>query len=165
MKLSCLIITALILHFLAGCSSNIQTPQSQLVSKNGIADAACGPQTLAAYSKLRKSEYGTEQIYQILGKPNGDAVSLLELKEAAQHLGFKAEGYLLDPDKLEGIETYAIIPIGENKTGSRSDPLHFVLVRFSKGKIFEIDYNTMEEKPLELTRLKKAWKGPALFLR
>jgi ABC-type bacteriocin/lantibiotic exporter with double-glycine peptidase domain len=165
MKLSCLITTVLISHLLAGCLSNVQMPQSRLVSKNGIEDASCGPQTPATYSKLRKNEYGTEQIYQIIGKPSGDAVNMLELKQAAQHLGFEAEGYLLDPDKLERIETYAIIPIRENKTESRSDPLHFVLVRFSNGNVFKIERDTMQEKPLDVTSLRKVWKGPALFLR
>lgn len=165
MKLTIIFTTALIMSSLVGCSSNVQTPQSQSVSENGIANASCGPQTLSAYSKLRSNEHRIEDIYELMNKPSGDAVTMLELKQTAQQLGFQTEGYLLDPDNLEGIETYAIIPVGENKTGSRSDPLHFVLVRFSKGNIFEIDCNTMEQKPVEPEKLTKVWKGPALFLR
>jgi len=100
-----------------------------------------------------------------MGKRTSDTVTMLELKQAARQLGFQADGYLLDPDNLEDVETYAIIPVGENKTGSQSDPFHFVLVRFTKGKIFEISYDTLEQKPVETAKLRKIWKGPALFLR
>ena len=100
----------------------------------------------------------------MLKKQKGDVVSLLELKHAAVQLGFEAEGYLLDADRLEGIEDYAIIPVGEGRTGSRSNPLHFVLVRFSGSQVFWIDPATLEEKPAEKSVLRQIWKGHALFI-
>jgi len=151
---------------LAGCTSNIS--KSALQTHENSLDSSCGPMSLSAYSKLTDKtgdHYKISDIYSVLDKEADEPISMLELKNTAQQLGFTVEGCLLDADNLGDIGGYGIIPIGQGRKGSNADPLHFVLVRFSKGKVCFIDYKTLEERPFEGSELKKIWKGHALLIR
>lgn len=164
MKSSSTALRILFLYLLTSCFSCQPELRSESALPVRTEESSCGPQSLSAYSKLSDNGHEVAEIYDLVKKQEGEVVNLLELKQAAQQLGFEAEGRLLDVEKLDGIESYAIIPVGEDKTGSQSDPLHFVLVRISKGKVFQISEVMLEEKPIEPARLKEIWKGPALVL-
>lgn len=159
------VISPIVFALLVGCTSNI-SKLALSIHENPL-DSSCGPRSLSAYSKLTDetgNPYKISDIYSVLDKEAGEPVSMLELKNTAQQLGFEAEGYHLDARNLEGIESYAIIPTGYDRKGSRKDPLHFDLVRFSKGKVFSVDYHTLEETPLKISSLKRIWRGHALLL-
>ena len=156
------VLSVAIFCFLAGCTS---TCQKTNVS-NKKEDFSCGPRSLSTYGKLtgKNDQHQITDIQFLPGKEDGEPVSMLELKKTALQLGLEAEGYLLDVKNLEGIESYAIIPAGGDKEGSRKNPFHFILVRFSKSKVYLVDEKTLEEKQIEVSKLKKIWKGHALLI-
>lgn len=162
-KIIKILIGTFVFCFLAGCTSTHQ----KIAVSNEQHDFSCGLRSLSTYAKLTGENdlHQIKDIFFFLDKEAGEPVSMLELKKEALQLGFEAEGYLLDAKNLEGIESYAIIPIGDDRKGSTKDPLHFVLVRFTNGRAFSVDYQTLEETPLKIPSLKRIWRGHALLIR
>ncbi len=138
---------------LSGCMSG--PARTNVLTRD---DSSCGLRCLTAYGEI-KGRKG----HRIKNIEADKSVSMLELKNAALQLGYSAEGCLLDVNELDGLETYAILPVGMSD-GTKSNPLHFVLVRFTNGKVFSIDYQTLQETPLKFSSLKRIWRGHALLL-
>lgn len=134
----------------------------------------CGPVALATYSRITsKTDKDVAakalKIYEIIGKKEGSAVSMLDLKEAAIACGFEVEPRVMTSDKLENLESYAIVymPQSMPKVSRQSDPArigHFVLVRFSDMRMFIVNPSTLEEIPLDISQYPQSWAPFSLIL-
>ena len=153
---------------MAGCSSGQKASCQEELN--------CGPVALAAYSRIASSDHDSDfaskitELYKIIGKKEGTAVSMLDLKQAALASGFDVNPKLLTPDALEGLEVYAIVyaPQSLPKVINQSDPGeigHFVLVRFSRSTMLAVNPSTLEETALDVDKYPQNWPAFALILQ
>lgn len=155
---------------MAGCSSR------QVCSSSGGQVQNCGPVALAAYSRIASSGNDSDfvskitQIYDIIGKKEGNPVNMLDMKQAALASGFDVEPKLLTPDALEGLDEYAIVYVPQllPKVINQSDPGaigHFVLVRFSRNTMLAVNPSTLQETALDVDKYPQNWPAFALILQ
>ena len=106
MKKLFLVITCCIM---AGCSGGEKTAAT---NEHGF---GCGPIALATYSRIVGRDGGSgfavriKEFYKIIGKQEGVAVNMLDLRNAASVCGFTAEPRLLTMPQATDMEGYAII--------------------------------------------------------
>jgi ABC-type bacteriocin/lantibiotic exporter with double-glycine peptidase domain len=151
----------------ASCTN---TQSANIVSLKQIRpDRSCGPRCLTALMQITgagRPDCDIKCIYELIGKePFGDTtLTLKDLKDAAQKLGFSANGYKLTVDDLKKITGYAILPVG-NAAGTADDPQHFILVKqVVKNDVTIINTRTLKAQTIAVSDLQNAWKGYALVI-
>jgi ABC-type bacteriocin/lantibiotic exporter with double-glycine peptidase domain len=103
-------------------------------------------------------------IYELIGKEPFGETTLKDLKDAAQKLGFSANGYKLTLTDLEKITGYAILPVG-GAAGTADDPQHFILVKqVVKDDVTIINTRTLKAQTIAVSELQESWKGYALVI-
>lgn len=130
-------------------------------------DKACGPRCLWALMQITKAgepDCGIKCIYELINKGPFSVTNLKELKDAAEQLGFSAEGYKLKINRLAKIEDYAILPIGKT-TGTPEDPFHFILVkRVIDDYVIVVNTKTLALQAVPVDDLQEYWNGYALVI-
>ena len=105
-----------------------------------------------------------ECIYRLIGKTPFSVTTLKDLKDAAQELGFSANGYKLSVSDLEKMTDYGILPVG-SAAGTANDPLHFILVKqVAKGHLTIINTRTLKAQTIEVSKFQESWQGYALVI-
>ena len=131
-------------------------------------DKACGPRCLWALMQITKAgqpDCGIKCIYELISKEPFAATNLRDLKDAAEQLGFSANGYKLTISKLAKTKGYAILPVG-SASGTDEDPLHFILVkRIIKDYVIVINTKTLLSQALPVSDLNEYWNGYALVIK
>jgi predicted double-glycine peptidase len=130
-------------------------------------DRACGPRCLWALMQISKSgqlDCGIKCIYELIGKEPFTATNLKDLKNAAEQLGFSANGYKLTISKLTKTKGYAILPVGST-SGTSEYPLHFILVkRIINDYVIAVNTKTLVTQALLVSDLNEYWNGYALII-
>lgn len=130
-------------------------------------DKACGPRCLWAFMQVTgagRPDCGLKCIYELIGRKPFSATSLKDLKDAAQELGFSANGYKLTVRDLEKMAGYAILPVGHITT-TGSNILHFILVKqVAEGYVIVVDTETLKAQAITVSELQKSWNGYALVI-
>ena len=131
-------------------------------------DKACGPRCLvallAATSGTDKDRTDVAAVYRLIGRKLNEPVSLLDLKLAAQKLGFVAEGHRWTMADLATMEGYAIVAVG-NAAGTQQEPLHFFLVTgVVDDGIVTIDDKSLERLVVSKKDFELQWPGYALSI-
>ena len=130
-------------------------------------DRACGPRCLWALMQITKvgqSDCGIKCIYELIGKEPFSATNLKDLKDAAEQLGFSANGYKLTVSKLAKTKGYAILPVG-SVCGTAENPLHFILVKqITKDYVIFVNTSTLASQALPVSDLNEYWNGYALII-
>jgi predicted double-glycine peptidase len=107
---------------------------------------------------------GIKCIYELIGKEPFTATNLKDLKDAAEKLGFSAEGYKLTLRQLTKTKGYAILPVG-TATGTVDDPLHFILVkRIVKNYAITVNTRNLSSQAMPISDLQDCWNGYALVI-
>jgi len=129
-------------------------------------DFSCGPAALSLLLntrfsvEIREIDIISDIIYR--AEPGTEAeklqtgFSLLDLKNAAQRMGFQAKGLRYDVNELLAIDQPMIIPLEGEKYS------HFVVITAIHNDTAEILDPETGRKSLPLWRLKSEWKGYAL---
>jgi len=130
-------------------------------------DKACGPICLWALMQITgegRPDCNIECLYALIGKKPFKATSLKNLKDAAQKLGFAAEGYKMTIADLEEVDGYAILPVS-NWAGTVKDPLHFILVNgFVDDYVIIVNTQTLQSEAISVADLEESWNGYALVI-
>jgi ABC-type bacteriocin/lantibiotic exporter with double-glycine peptidase domain len=161
-------ITLMVLMLSICFASCTNTQSANIVSLKQIGpDMSCGPECLVAFMRLTgegNPECAIKCIYELIGKEPFSDTTLKDLKDAAQKLGFSANGYKLTVTDLEKITGYAILPVG-NAAGTADDPQHFILVKqVVKDDVTIINTRTLKAQTIAVSDLQNAWKGYALVI-
>jgi len=113
---------------------------------------SCGFNALQTYMRLT----GSTETVRLSGRVN----NLLDIKQAAEAVGVKAEGRLLTKEELLTLNGYAILPVG-NAEGTEVDPLHFVLVHVQDKNVTVYGANYPGRTTPDVL---DTWKGHALVV-
>ncbi len=163
-KRICIIINILSLLYVP----QIKAQSEKVISLQEIRpDIACGPRCLWALMKITKAgqpECGIKCIYELIGKEPFSVTNFKDLKDAAEQLGFTAEGYKLTTRALTKENGYAILPVG-NVSATAEDPQHFILVkRLTKDFAIVVNTRTLVSQALAISDLCDYWSGYALII-
>ncbi len=145
-----------------------RTQSANIISFKQIKpDKACGPRCLSALMQITgagKPDCDIKCIYKLIGKEPFGVMSLKDVKDAAQKLGFSANGYKLTVSELREINGYAILPVG-TAAGTLEDPLHFILVKeVAKDYVTIINARMLKAQTIAVSELQQSWKGHALVI-
>jgi len=160
--------TATLFILLTFSASYIHAQSERVISLQEIrSDKACGPRCLWALMQVTNAgqpDCGIKCIYELIGKEPFTATNLRDLKDAAEQLGFSANGYKLTVGKLAKTKGYAILPVG-SASGISEDPLHFILVkRIIQDYVIAVNTKTLISQALPVSDLSEYWNGYALII-
>ena len=102
-------------------------------------------------TKSGQPECGIKCIYEFIGKEPFSVTNLKDLKNAAEQLGFTAEGYKLTTRTLAKENGYAILPVGD-ASATAENPQHFILVkRLTKDFAIVVNTRTLVSQALAIS--------------
>lgn len=142
-----------------GCTLAFQSPAEKRQEHETA--MSCGPNSLSLAGRLLDHSISQEDLARVFGNLNRPC-TLLEIKEAADHLGFHTKALRCDP--LEPI--LAPIPLIICLTGTRqaTEEAHFVvLCGFVEGKIQLLDY-PRRPRMLAPSALARHWDGRGVYI-